>query len=116
MRKSLIGVTLLVLLCTLNGCQVFSTSEVGDYILQKEEDRILVAENISREDADHSFGDLREKKVTIIHYIVEDSELLEQLEVGDKVKITPKVDEEGFYTVKQSDPPQIIAGRIEREE
>lgn len=116
MRKSVIGVTLLVLLCTLSGCQVFSTSEVGDYILQKEDDRILVAENISREDADQPFGDLREKKVTLIHYIVEDSELLEQLEVGDKVKITPKVNEEGFYHVRQSDPPQIIAGGIEIED
>lgn len=116
MRKLVIGVTLLFLLCTLSGCEIFWKSEIGDYILQKEKDRILVAKNISREDADHPFADLREKKVNLIHYIVEDSELLEQLEVGDKVKVTPKVNEEGFYLVRQSDPPQIIAGKIEREE
>ena len=116
MRKAFIGMMLFVLLFTLSGCQIFSANEIGDYVILKEEERILVAENILREEADHSLADLREKKVKVIQYMVEDSKLIDEIEVGDKVKVTPKVNEEGFYLVRQSDPPQIIAGKIEIEE
>ncbi|MFS0869055.1 DUF3221 domain-containing protein [Paenibacillus xylanilyticus] len=116
MRKPVIGAIVLTLLCSLSGCYFFSANETGDYIILKEEERILVAENIPQEEADSNLAALREKKIKVISYIVEDTELYEQLEVGDKVKVSPKVNEEGFYVVGQSDPPQIVAGKIEIEE
>ncbi|CAI6087542.1 hypothetical protein COHCIP112018_05579 [Cohnella sp. JJ-181] len=50
----------------------------------------------------------------MVYYIVEDAQVYAEVEIGDKVKVTPKTNDKGEYVVMQSDPPQIVAGKIER--
>jgi hypothetical protein len=74
-----------------------------------------VANNITRNDMKNkNMADFKKSHVELINYIVEDAQLYNQLEVGEKVNVTPKTNERGDYVVMDSDPPQIVAGKIER--
>ncbi|GGD85402.1 DUF3221 domain-containing protein [Paenibacillus nasutitermitis] len=116
MRKSVLGAALALAICMLSGCSASSEAEKGNYIISKEDQRILVAKNISRKDSENkTFAALKENNVELINYIVEDSKLYNDLKVGEKVHVTPKTSDKGEYIVMQSDPPQIIAGEIERD-
>ncbi|WP_171647339.1 hypothetical protein [Paenibacillus phytorum] len=46
---------------------------------------------------------------------MEDSQLYNELRVGEKVNVNPKTNDKGEYIVMQSNPPQIVAGEIERQ-
>ncbi|SFB04586.1 Protein of unknown function [Cohnella sp. OV330] len=118
MKKKMIilGATLWIVLCMISGCSASSPeAEKGDYVIDKEEQKILVATDISSNDAEnHTFFDLKKRHVEMVYYIVEDAQLYNEVTIGDKVKITPKTNDKGEYVVMQSDPPQVIAGKIER--
>lgn len=62
-----------------------------------------------------SFADFKKSNVEFVNYIVEDAQLYNELVIGEKVNVTPKTNEKGEYVVMQSDPPQIVAGKIERQ-
>lgn len=113
MKKSVLGA--LILSVVLSGC-VSAEAEKGDYIIAKEEQRILVAKQVSRKDAESkSFATLKKNNAELIYYIVEDSQLYNVLRVGEEVNVTPKTNDKGEYVVMQSDPPQVVAGEIERQ-
>ncbi|WP_271755152.1 DUF3221 domain-containing protein [Cohnella sp. JJ-181] len=115
-KKIILGIALAVALCVLSSCRASSPeAEVGDYVINKEEQKILVAKDISSNDAEsHNFSDLKKRHVEMVYYIVEDAQVYAEVEIGDKVKVTPKTNDKGEYVVMQSDPPQIVAGKIER--
>ncbi|MDQ0874253.1 hypothetical protein QFZ77_002912 [Paenibacillus sp. V4I3] len=115
MKKLVLGVTLVLVLCMISGCNASSEAEKGNYIISKEDQRILVAKNISRKDSESNFTALKNNKVEFVNYIVEDSQLYNELRVGEKVNVTPKTNDKGEYIVMQSDPPQIVADKIERQ-
>lgn len=113
--KWILGVTFAVLY-VLSGCSASSpASEKGDYVIAKEEQRILVAKNISSSEAEsHIYSELKKRDVEMVYYIVEDEQLYNEVAIGDKVKVAPKTNDKGEYVVMKSDPPQIVAGKIER--
>ncbi|MBM7568583.1 DUF3221 domain-containing protein [Paenibacillus sacheonensis] len=116
MKKAALGIVTFLLFVVLNGCRISPEAGTGDYIIAKDEQRILVAKNISRADAaNQTLADLREKHVEVIAYILEDAGLYDELEVGNRVKVTPKTTDKGEYIVMQSDPPQIVAGKVVRQ-
>ncbi|WP_454191132.1 DUF3221 domain-containing protein [Paenibacillus sp. Marseille-Q7038] len=115
MRKLVLGVTLVLAICILNGCNASPEATKGDYIISKEDQKILVAKNITQKDSESkTFADLKKNNVELINYIVEDTQLYNELQIGERVKVTPKTNDKGEHAVMQSDPPQIIAGQIER--
>ncbi|MDQ0878850.1 hypothetical protein QFZ77_007509 [Paenibacillus sp. V4I3] len=115
MKKLVLGVTFVLVLCMHSGCSTSSEAEKGNYIISKEDQRILVAKNISRKDSESNYATLKNNKVEFVNYIVEDSQLYNELRVGEKVNVTPKTNDKGEYAVMQSDPPQIVADKIERQ-
>jgi hypothetical protein len=115
-KKLILGIILLFALYVLSGCSASIGAEKGDYIIAKEEQGILVAKHISRNDADNkTFADFKKSNVELVNYIVEDAQLYNELAIGEKVNVTPKTNDNGEYVVMQSDPPQIVAGKIERQ-
>jgi predicted NUDIX family phosphoesterase len=115
-KKLVLGITLALVFYVLSGCSASPEAEKGNYIIAKAEQRILVAKDISRNDAEKkTFADFKRSKVELVNYIVEDAQLYKELMIGDKVNVTPKTDDNGLYVVMQSDPPQIVAGKIERQ-
>ncbi|WP_181469874.1 DUF3221 domain-containing protein [Paenibacillus sp. MDMC362] len=115
MRRLALGAALVLALCMFSGCSASPEAKKGDYIISKEEQRILVAKNISKKDSESkTFADLKKNNIEIINYIVEDSQLYNELRIGEKVNVTPKTNDKGEYVVMKSDPPQIRAGQIER--
>lgn len=75
-----------------------------------------MANGITRKEAESStFAALKENDVELINYIVEDSQLYNELEIGEEVIVTPKANEKGEYIVMKSYPPQIVAGEIRRQ-
>lgn len=115
MRKLVLGLALVLALCILSGCKASPEATKGDYIISKEDQKILVAKNITQKDSESkTFTELKKNNIELINYIVEDAQLYNELEVGEKVNVTPKTNAKGEYAVMQSDPPQIIAGQIER--
>lgn len=106
---------MLLFVCVLVGCSASSEAKKGNYIIAKEDNRILVAKQVSLKDAESkSFATLKKNNIELIYYIVEDSELYNELRVGEEVNVNPKTNDKGKYVVMQSDPPQIVAGVIER--
>ncbi|WP_222125586.1 DUF3221 domain-containing protein [Paenibacillus sp. Y412MC10] len=98
-----------------SGCSASPEAKKGDYIISKGDQRILVAKNISQKDSENkSFADFRKNNIELINYIVEDTQLYNELRIGEKVNVTPKTNDKGEYVVMKSDPPLIIAGQIER--
>ncbi|MDQ0116744.1 hypothetical protein [Paenibacillus harenae] len=72
--------------------------------------------DISWKDAESkTFDALKKNDVEFVNYIVEDAQLYNELAIGEKVNVTPKTNDKGQYTIMQSDPPQIVAGKIERQ-
>ncbi|GIP43607.1 hypothetical protein J45TS6_20660 [Paenibacillus sp. J45TS6] len=115
MRKLVLGLALVFAICILSGCNASPEATKGDYIISKEDQRILVAKNITQKDSESkTFAEFKKNNIELINYIVEDTQLYNELEIGEKVNVTPKTNDKGEYTVMQSDPPQIIAGQIER--
>ncbi|MEV5024838.1 DUF3221 domain-containing protein [Paenibacillus sp. LPE1-1-1.1] len=114
MKKLVMGLALALILCMLSGCNAPSEAAKGNYIIDKEDERILVAKNISRKESESDFAALKKNNVELVYYIVDESQLYNELRVGEKVNVTPKTNENGEYVVMQSDPPQIVAGKIER--
>ncbi|MGG4132187.1 DUF3221 domain-containing protein [Paenibacillus illinoisensis] len=115
MRRLVLGAALVLALCVFSGCSASPEAKKGDYIISKEDQRILVAKNISKKDSESkTFADFRKNNIELINYIVEDTQLYNELRVGEKVNVTPNTNDKGEYVVMQSDPPQIIAGQIER--
>jgi hypothetical protein len=115
LKKSILGVALVFVVCVLSGCSASLEAKKGDYIISKGEQRILVAMQISRKDADNkTFATLKKSNVELVNYIVEDSQIYNELKVREEVKVTPKTNDKGEFVVMQSDPPQIVAGKIER--
>ncbi|WP_029192534.1 DUF3221 domain-containing protein [Paenibacillus harenae] len=114
MRKLFSGIAFAALTsCILSGCSVSSDVQKGNYIISKEDQRILVANNISQKDFESkNFAALKKNNVELINYIIEDAQLYNELQVGDKVKVTPRTNDNGEYVVMQSYPPQIVAGDI----
>lgn len=108
--------SLVLILSMLSGCNAPSEAAKGNYIISKEDERILVAKNIFRKESESDFADLKKKNVELVYYIVEDSQLYNELRVGEKVNVMPKTNENGEYVVMKSDPPQIVAGKIVRVE
>ncbi|MDQ0887904.1 putative NUDIX family phosphoesterase [Paenibacillus sp. V4I9] len=116
MKKLVLGVALTLAVCVFSGCSASSEAEKGNYIIAKEEQRILVAKQISKKDAESkTFATFKKSNIELVYYIVEDSQLYNELRVGEKVNVTPKTNDKGEYIVIQSDPPQIVAGEIERQ-
>lgn len=116
MKKFVLGVALALAVYVLSGCSASSEAEKGNYIIAKEEQKILVAKQISRKDAESkTFAALKKSNVELVYYIVEDSQLYNELRVGEKVNVTPKTNDKGEYVVTDSYPPQIVAGEIERQ-
>ncbi|WP_424767543.1 hypothetical protein [Paenibacillus sp. sgz302251] len=58
---------------------------------------------------------LRNNNVELVNYIVEDSQVYNELKVGDAVNVTPKTNDNGEYVLMQSNPVQIVADKIEKE-
>ncbi|BBI32116.1 DUF3221 domain-containing protein [Cohnella abietis] len=119
MKKTTVGIVLALFVCVLAACSSSPEALKGNYIIAKQEQErsILVAKDISWKDAKRkTFADFRKNNVELVFYIVEDSQLFDDLKVGEAVKVTPKANENGEYIVMQSDPPQIVAGKIEREQ
>ncbi|WP_160031488.1 DUF3221 domain-containing protein [Paenibacillus sp. An7] len=115
MRKLVIGVALALAICIFSGCNASLEATKADYIISKEDQSILVAKNITQKDSESkTFTELKKNNIELITYIVEDTQLYNELEIGEKVNVTPKTNDKGEYAVMQSDPPQIIAGQIER--
>lgn len=113
-KRFVFALILTLLICVLSGCNAASETGYGDFIISKDDQRILVAKKISQEDAaNKSYADLKEN-TEIINYIVEDLELYNDLKPGEQVNVTPKMSDDGTYIVMKSDPPQIVAGQIER--
>lgn len=114
-KRIVFGLILTLLMCVLSGCNAAFETDDGDFIISKDDQRILVAKNISQEDAaNKSYADLKQENTEIINYIVEDIELYNDLKPGEQVNVTPKMSDDGTYIVMKSDPPQIVAGQIER--
>lgn len=115
LRKLVLVAALVLAICMLSGCSASPQAKKGGYIISKEDQRILVAKNISKKDSESkTFADLKKNNIELINYIIEDSQLYNELRVGEKVNVTPKTNEKGEYVVMKSDPPQIRAGQIER--
>lgn len=115
MRKLVIGLALVLAICMLSGCGASPEATNGDYIISKEDHNILVANNITQKDFESkTFSELKKNNIELINYIVEDIKLYNELKIGERVNVTPKTNDKGEYVVMQSDPPQIIAGQIER--
>lgn len=114
-KRIVSGLILTLLICILSGCNAAPETGYGDFIISKEDQRILVAKKISQEDAaSKTHAEMKQDNIEIINYIVEDIELYNELEPGEQVYVTPKTSTNGAYIVMKSDPPQIVAGRIER--
>ncbi|MGO4547886.1 DUF3221 domain-containing protein [Paenibacillus sp. 2TAB23] len=114
MRKLTIGAATVLAICLLSGCSVSSEAKKGNYIISKEDQRVLVANQISQKDSEtKTFAALKKNNVELINYIVEDIKLYNELKEGDRVIVTPETDDTGVYVVMQSYPPQIVAGEIE---
>lgn len=80
------------------GCSASPEAKKGDYIISKEDQRILVAKNISKKDSENkTFADFRKNNIELINYIVEDTQLYNELRVGEKVNVTPKTNDKGEY-------------------
>lgn len=115
MRSLVLGAALVLVLCVFSGCSASTEAKKGDYIISKEDQKVLVAKNISKKDSENkTLADFRKNNIELINYIVEDTQLYNELRVGEKVNVTPKTNDKGEYVVMESDPPQIIAGQIER--
>jgi hypothetical protein len=116
MKKLVLGVGLVLAIYLFSGCFASSEAKKGNYIIGKEEQRILVAKDISWKDAKiKTFEALKKNDVDLVIYIVEDAQLYKELAIGEKVNVTPKANDKGEYVVMQSNPPQIVAGKIERQ-
>ncbi|MDP5272869.1 hypothetical protein [Chengkuizengella axinellae] len=89
-------------------------TEVGDYIIDKNDDRqqILVANDIAIKDIESV--SILDESFDLIYYDIEDEELYKNLQVGEKVTVVIKTDEDGHYVVKYSAPPQAAASEIIR--
>ena len=108
----------------LNGCS--NQSEKGDYIIGKDIGNvndsnismILVAKNISQEESKtKSQSDFMKEGTDLMYYHIEDVNLYEDLNVGERVSIeakTFKKDGEDVSIVMESNPPQVVAGKIIR--
>ncbi|MEK4978764.1 DUF3221 domain-containing protein [Bacillus sp. FSL K6-6540] len=115
LRTLVLGAALVLAICMISGCSASPEAKKGDYIISKEGQRILVAKNISKKDSESkTFAELKKSNIELINYIVEDSQLYNELLIGEKVHVTPKTNDKGEYVVMKSDPPQIKAGQIER--
>ncbi|OME76899.1 hypothetical protein BK120_27525 [Paenibacillus sp. FSL A5-0031] len=116
LKKLVLGVALLIFVCVFAGCSSSSDDKKGNYIIAKEEQKILVAKDISWKDAENmDFETFKKNDIELINYIVEDTLLYNELAIGESVTITPKTNDNGEYVVMQSYPPQIVAGKIERQ-
>jgi hypothetical protein len=114
LKKLAFGIVLALTLSIFSGCSVLSKAEKGNYIISKEGHNILVANEITLKAAkSKSFTELKKSNIDIISYIIEDSQLYNELVVGEKVIVTPK-SSNGLIVVMQSDPPQIVADDITR--
>jgi hypothetical protein len=114
-KKLGLGIAFALALYVLSSCSSSSEAEKGNYIIAKEEQKILVARHISRNDAENkTLTDFKKNNVELINYIVEDAQLYNELAIGEKVNVIPKTNDKGEYVVMQSNPPQIVAGKIER--
>ncbi|WP_422661174.1 DUF3221 domain-containing protein [Paenibacillus sp. EC2-1] len=114
-KRSVFVLVLTLLISILSGCNAAPETGYGDFIISKEDQRILVAKKVSQEDAaSKTHDELKQDNIEIINYIVEDLELYNELEAGEQVNVTPKTSANGAYIVMKSDPPQIVAGQIER--
>ncbi|MCA0757757.1 hypothetical protein KP806_22090 [Paenibacillus sp. N4] len=103
------------------GCS--NQSKKGDYIIGKEQNgnvsMILVAKNISEKESKKkkTISDYRKDETDLMYYHVEDPNLYEDLNVGERVSVEPKMfemDGQKLYHVMDSDPPQVVAGKITR--
>lgn len=114
---------LLIAVGLLIGCS--NQSEKGDYIIGKDIGNvndgnismILVAKNISEDSKTKSISDFRKDGTDLMYYHIEDANLYEDLNVGERVSVEPKtsqLDGQEVYHVMQSDPPQVVAGKIIR--
>lgn len=113
MKKIIILVSILAITM---GVLIYKQSdkETGDYIIDKSDNRqqILVAKGISKKDI-KSISTLDED-LDLMYYDVEDRVLFEDLQIGEKVTVKVKTDENGHYIIRFSDPPQVVAGGITR--
>lgn len=117
-------VLLIAVVGLLNGCS--NQSEKGDYIIGKDIGNvndsnismILVAKNISEEESKtKSQSDFMKEGTDLMYYHIEDVNLYEDLNVGERVSIeakTFKKDGEDVSIVMESNPPQVVAGKIIR--
>jgi len=116
LKKFILGVALVIFVCVFTGCSSSSEGKKGNYIIAKEEQKILVAKDISWKDAESmDFEAFKKNDIELINYIVEDTLLYNELAIGESVHVTPKTNDKGEYVVMQSYPPQIVAGKIERQ-
>ncbi|KRE34420.1 hypothetical protein [Paenibacillus sp. Soil522] len=121
--KRIFIVLLIAVVGLLIGCS--NQSEKGDYIIGKDIGNvndgnismILVAKNISEDSKTKSISDFRKDETDLMYYHIEDANLYEDLNVGERVSVEPKtshLDGQEVYLVMQSDPPQVVAGKIIR--
>ncbi|CAM4411016.1 hypothetical protein FHS16_001050 [Paenibacillus endophyticus] len=112
MRKFALGAVIILAICMLSVC-TSSEAKKGNYIISKEDQRVLVANRISQKDSEtKTFAALKKNNVQLINYIIEDIALYNELREGDRVIVTPETNGTGLYVVMQSYPPQIVAGEI----
>jgi molybdopterin-biosynthesis enzyme MoeA-like protein len=96
---------------------VATTVDTGDFIIQKDNHRILVASNISESEITKSVSDLRKNKTKLVWYSISENKLYEDLTIGEQVTVKPKTfmqDGKEMSLVLTSDPPIIDAGIVIR--
>lgn len=95
-----------------------NVGDIGDFIIRKENNRILVASNISERDVKTELSRLMEKRTKLVWYTVDDLKLVEDIHVGEKVTVKPKTfifDGKEVSIIADSYPQQAAAGEILRE-
>lgn len=99
----------------LNGSQTDAeTGEKGSFIVNKGHKSILVAFDIFEADVEKSLIELKEEDVNLMYYTIEDHDLYDRLQVGERVTARAFSDENGHTIIMYSNPPRVTLGSIVR--
>lgn len=98
----------------LGGCRSSSDAGKSDYIVSIGDHRVIVAKQVAEKTVrGRTFEELRRMGVELIDYRLKEAAATTGLRVGDKVNVTPERFDGNKMVVKQSNPPQIAAEKIE---
>lgn len=104
----------IVIVVGVTGCNNAETGEKGNFIVNKGPKSILVASSIYESDVEKSLFELKEEDVNLMFYTIGDQDMLDRLQVGEKVTVQSFSDENGHSIMMYSGLPGAILGSIIR--